>query len=305
MQVSIPYKNVVNPTTPLRVGIIGLGSNWQNRFRPVLAAERARFAVRWVYDETIQRAAVEAKALGIPFVEGLVEAMNDPELDAVLLVDRQWFHLWPTEIACRLQKPVFCAPHLADDPEHIDSICRQVETAQLPIYFDRPARANPVTRRMQKLLATRLGPARLVFWHSTMEAFSLPDAVDWCLQLFSEAPTDARMDFIGAPDDPTVETVVVDIGEGRGAQITRLLQQGRLARAHVVAEHGTVDLQLPYRLSWTHRGNVCHEKCPSRTTLEQQALRQFYDMLRGNRPAPPHLEDERRTCQVMQMLSPK
>ena len=95
MQVSIPYKNGVTTTTPLRVGVIGLGSNWQNRFRPVLAAERARFVLRWVYDETIQRAAVEAKALGVPYVEGLVEAMNDPNLDAVLLLDQQWFHGWP------------------------------------------------------------------------------------------------------------------------------------------------------------------------------------------------------------------
>src|SRR5262249_52947749 len=161
--------------TPLRVGIIGLGCNWQNRFRPVLAAERARFAVRWVYDETIQRAAVEAKPLGIPFVEGLLEAMNDPELDAVMLLDRQWFHLWPMEIPSRLQKRVFCVPHLANDHDHIDSLCRQGEPAQLPVYFDRPARTNPVTRRLQKLLSTRLGPARLAFWHSTMEAFSLAD----------------------------------------------------------------------------------------------------------------------------------
>lgn len=290
---------------PLRVGIIGLGSNWQNRFRPVLAAERARFALRWVYDETIQRAAAEAKALAVPFAEGLVEAMSDPALDAVLLLDRQWFHAWPIEVACRRRKPVFCVPHLAGDPDHIESICRQVEQTQLPIYFDRPARANPVTRRLHKLLATRLGRARLVFWHSTMEAFSLADAIDWCLPALPSPALTVRLAEIGDPDNPLVETVLMDCGGGSGAQITRVRQPGRQARAHVIAEHGTADIQIPFRLSWTHRGNVCHEKCQSRITLEQQALRQFYAMLRGNRSEPPGLETERQTCRAMQLMSPQ
>jgi hypothetical protein len=245
---------------------------------------------------------VEAKALGVPYVEGLVEAMNDPNLDAVLLLDQQWFHGWPIEIACRLNKPVFCVPYLAGDLGHVEVVCQKVESAQLPLYFDRPARANPVTRRLHKLVSSRVGPVRLAFWHSTAEAYSLADAIDWCLQLFPMPAVQARLATIGDPDDPVVETVLIDFGEGRGAQISRVLQQGRLTRAHVVAEHGTVDLQIPYRLAWSHRGRVYREKCLMRATLEQQSLRHFYDALHSDHPEPPRLDDERRTSHVLQMI---
>src|SRR5262249_25315271 len=81
---------------------------------------------------------------------------------AVLLLDPQWYRLWPVATACRLGKPVFCCPALESDDAHADALYHQVRESRLPLLMEMLPRATPALRQLKDLLATRLGPCRLL-----------------------------------------------------------------------------------------------------------------------------------------------
>src|SRR5262245_53517333 len=93
---------------PLRVGVIGLGNRWQKRFKPALLALRRLYEIRAVCDQVPQEATRESRRLGCDAVTGITTLLESDDVDAVLLLDAQWFRLWPVEQACRFGKPVFC-----------------------------------------------------------------------------------------------------------------------------------------------------------------------------------------------------
>src|SRR5207237_4199630 len=95
-------------SAPLRVGVIGLGPRWQRRYKPALLALRRMYEVRVLFDQIPQQATREARRLGCDAVTGITSLLESDDVDAVLLLDSQWFRLWPIEQACRCGKPVFC-----------------------------------------------------------------------------------------------------------------------------------------------------------------------------------------------------
>src|SRR3954469_5473092 len=116
----------------LRVGVVGLGRRWAAPSRPALLALRDRFAVRGVTDPCPRRAARAARDLGCPAAPGVL-ALLDTDLDAVLLLGRPWYRLWPLEQACRLGRPVYLGTSLAADDARADAVLQQARVANLPV----------------------------------------------------------------------------------------------------------------------------------------------------------------------------
>src|SRR5687767_9177731 len=141
----------------LRVGVIGLGRRWQTRYRPALAALRDRFTVTAVTDPCARRAAAVARRLGCTAAPGVLSLLEG-ELDAVLLLGRPWYRLWPLEQACRLGRPTYCAVSLADDPR-ADALVQQARVRSLPVMAALPPRLAPATEPLRELLG-RIGPVR-------------------------------------------------------------------------------------------------------------------------------------------------
>src|SRR5262245_52615930 len=105
----------------LRIGVIGLGRRWRGQYKPALLALRDRFAVRLLTDPCPRRAAVAAHEIGCPVAPGIL-ALLDTDLDAVLLLGRPWYRLWPLEQACRLGRPVYLGASLAADDPRADDV---------------------------------------------------------------------------------------------------------------------------------------------------------------------------------------
>src|SRR3954454_16743648 len=99
----------------LRVGAIGLGRLWEARHKPALMRLRDRFQVTAVYDQVMRRAELEAAQLGCAAAEGLVALVERPDVDVVYLLPPQWFGLYPIQLACTYQKPVYCSLPLAGE----------------------------------------------------------------------------------------------------------------------------------------------------------------------------------------------
>ncbi len=143
----------------LRVGVIGLGRRWR-RYRPILARLRDHIEVRTVCDQVARRAEIEARRLRCTASAGPVELLERGDVEAALLLDPQWFGLWPLEHACRAKKPVFCALSPDSDDAHADALHQQIQESGLPVFLALGPVLAPATMHLRELLTHRLGRAQ-------------------------------------------------------------------------------------------------------------------------------------------------
>jgi predicted dehydrogenase len=314
-------------TPPLRVGIIGLGPNWRNRYRPALLASRKRFTIRALYDQVQHLAAAEAQHLGCEAAEGLTDLLQRDDVDAVLLLDHQWFRLWPLELAARLGKPIFSVPSLATDAEQAEQLCATLGDSPSKVLFEFRPRCTPVTKRLRKLGPTRLGTIRLLlgqvratgtpveptnaehlraeFEHRTFEW------IDWCIEVMADEPVSVQAQGTEEPQSFRLENVLLGFNQGRSAQLnvadyqvlsTGSEQHAGTFQAEVIGTRGTVRILSPRRLQWA-RSPIVHQECLAhRRPPELNILRQFHRLATGHGNNGTGIQAARRTWRVYQAV---
>jgi predicted dehydrogenase len=274
----------------LRVGVIGLGRNWRRRYRRALHALREQFRVQAVCDQVPQSAEREARRLHCMATAGPTELLERDDTDAVLLLDDQWYGLWPLELACRFDKPVFCAVPLEKDEVHADATCQQVRESGLPVMMALAPRFASVTARLRELLQTQLGPPRLLLHE---QIASGPGSIsstllDWCAFVMGAAPASVQ-----AAGTEGIEELFLEFGEGRAARLSRWsgAYAGRVRRIRIAAERGAAWLEVPHRLCWADaEGRHSHTPRVHRPVGEI-LLEQFHQVITQGQPLTPNLED--------------
>ncbi len=126
----------------------------------------------------------------------------------IYLLSRQWFGLHPIGLACAAGKPVYCALPLADDLAELEALAKLVEQSGIVFMPEFARRCYPATLRLKELLATQLGPPRLVVGHTRLYGFdryAIPGPttqiapaplsidpgsylIDWCCFVFQSIP---------------------------------------------------------------------------------------------------------------------
>lgn len=284
----------------LRLGVIGLGRRWR-RYRPLLARLRDHVEVRAVCDQVARRAEIESRQLRCTRAAGPVELLQRSDVEAVLLLDPQWFGLFPLEHAWRTNKPVYCALSLGGDATHADALHQQIQASSLPVLMGMGPMLAPATMYLRELLTHRLGQPRLL-------------RVDWCVPPSSKRPD---RDLLRSPVmvpllaacgwllDDTPRSVQTIDGEGAPC-ITMVLRFGgeRLAqltlwtaatgrspgRFEVSAEAGTATAELPRQLRWRDDDGEHAQRLPARPAA-QSGLERFILGLRSGQPLRPSFED--------------
>ena len=132
-----------------------------------------RIRVVAVYDHVARRAEVEAGQLGCWAAPGLTALMDRPDVDAVSILAPQWFGLHAALLAADRGKPIYCGLPLAGEPEAIATLAAAAGAAGDAFLFvpELARRSYPITTRLRELLATALGPPRLVVGHSRLFGF--------------------------------------------------------------------------------------------------------------------------------------
>ena len=143
----------------MRVGIIGLGRQWRNRYRPALEALADQYAIVGVYNQVANRVEREPRAIRRGRTSSPTALLERDNVEAILLLDRQWFGLWPLDAACRLKKPVFAAVSLDVDEQHADRLHARVSEFGVPVMMAMVPHILPVTTELRQLLDTRSGPS--------------------------------------------------------------------------------------------------------------------------------------------------
>ncbi len=281
----------------LRVGVIGLGRRWR-RYRPLLARLREHVEVRAVCDQIALRAETEAQQFECAAAAGPVELLERPDVEAVLLLDPQWYGLWPLEHACRVKKPVLCVSSPASDADHADALNKQIQSSGLPVLMALPPLLAPATRQLRELLTHRLGQARLVRadWSAAprpngdlLGAAAVLPLLAACAWLLDDVP---RSVWTLDGESAAFVTVMLRFGCDRLAQVNLWTATvGRTPpRFEVVAEAGTARAELPRQLRWRDEDGQHAQRFPPRSA-EQSSLERFILALRAGQPLRPNFED--------------
>ncbi len=238
----------------LRVGVIGLGRRWARRYRPALLALADRYEVAAVCDQIPQRTLAEADRLGCAASAGPADLVAAHEVEAVVLVDAQWFGLWPLGRAAGLGKPVFCAAPPERDAAHAEALVRQVERAKALVMMGWGPAVSPAFLYVPELLSRHLGPPRLVVgeWGRRGRAGlgrGAGSVLAYLFGLIGRAPERV----VAAGEAPAgLTTVAFACGEGTAVQLSSWHAPGRKTtlRVRVVAERGQATLAPGRRLAW-------------------------------------------------------
>jgi predicted dehydrogenase len=284
-------------TTRLRLGILGLGRRWR-QCRAALAELAGETVVRAVCDPSAARAERVARALGCAAAAGPVELLERDDVQAVLLLDRGWYRLWPLAHACRVGKPVFCAPSLAGDDAHADEMHTQIESSRLPVMMALGA-AGPAVERLSRLLAESLGPARVVRGWRVLARPGRP-ALRPATAL---ALLHGAAELLGPPghvgtaavEEAGFASLVLGYGDGRAAQLSLWPGAGRGAgcRFEVTAERGLARVDSPFALRWRDAEGLHVQRWPRRS-LARRLLGSFVEAVRRSEPLRPNFADAHR-----------
>lgn len=182
----------------LRLGLVGLGPNWGPRRRPALRSLADRFEVRAVCDPVAHRAEQAASELGCRAVDGFRAIAASEDIDALVLLSARWYGTLPLSAACDYSKAIYCGASVDLAAEQARRLRDRVQEAGIAFMAEFPNRLAPATIRLKELIATRLGPPRLLFCNQRLTSPSakeqtafgvtprsvnmrhLVEMVDWC-----------------------------------------------------------------------------------------------------------------------------
>jgi predicted dehydrogenase len=295
----------------LRVGIVGLGPHWESRHLPALRALADRFEIRAICEQVAHRAERVAAQLGVVAVDGVRALAARDDVDAVLCLADQWYGATPILAACDHGKAVYSAISLPLDAAEARDLRGRVEAAGIAFMAELPRRFAPATVRLKELIATRLGPPRMLFCHRRIplsvpspttpprdpdsETRDLVELVDWCRYVAGSEPTSVvavrhAEEAGGDLDDYRMMSLdfTADGPPGNGplAQISCGYYMPRgwdeavgfrpPPALQVVCMHGIAFADLPTSLVWFDTAGRHQESLESERPVGEHMLLQFH-----------------------------
>ena len=276
-------------TTPLRIGVIGLGRRWRRRYQSALLALPARFTVQALYDQVAQRAEQEAQQLRCEASPSVTALVDRDDLDALILADAQWFGLWPVELACRFRKPIFCAVPLTCEEARAEGLVQQVSASRLPVMVEMLPRYAPATAQLRGLLQNYLGPVHLLICETVQarqEGEEMDIAwLDWCASLLESVPVSVVATSL---ESAGVTSQFWEFAAGWGLQLIQRQTRGArpACRLEVVAEQGSARVIPPRQVAWAGADGQHRILLPRNRPALQVQLEAFEEAVRAGNPTP-------------------
>lgn len=322
-------------TMKLRIGLIGLGETWQQRQSPALRALSDRFEVRAVYEQIAHRAHRAAKEFEATVCDSFQSLAHREDVDAVLLLDRQWCGALPILAACNAGKAVYCCSRIDLELEQAEFVKRRVEEAGIAFMAEFPRRQAPATIRLKELIATQLGAPQLLFCHlrraAEPKAGALPsrngkaaamqeliELVDWSRYVVGKEPRwttgllhcrdessaeDYQMlslDFSDSESPGVGPIAQISCGRYIPAGWEEAINYRPLAGLQVSCEHGIAFVDLPSTLIWFDSAGRHQEVLESERPVAEQLLAQFHRAVTSLVRQTSGLEDAYRALLIVQ-----
>lgn len=295
----------------LRVGLVGLGDQWHSRHRPALLALSDHFDVRAICCEIAHLAKQVARDFGAVPMDGFRAMIEREDIDAVLALAPDWVGPVPLVAACEAGKAVFSVAALDIAPDQIEEIRRRIDESGVAFMAELPRRYSPATIRLKELIATRLGPPRLMFCHERLSAEEqsnrlrrgyycplswrrMMELVDWCCDLVGQEPKTVTSEiheqhtenrdvhyqmvnlFFPHDGDQSGTMAQLSIGHYIPERWSDALSFRRPANLQICCENGMAFVDLPRNLTWFDDSGPHNESLESDRPVGEQMLDQFY-----------------------------
>ena len=296
----------------LRIGLVGLGDQWQQRHAPALRALADRFEVRAICEQVGHRAEQAATEFSAAAVDGYRALALREDLDAVLILSPQWYGALPILAACESGKAVYCAAGLDLTPDDARLIKQRVEQKAVAFVAEFPRRHAPATLRLKELIATRLGSPRMLFCHQRSATKTsiggqpgrgpqhssirdLIELVDWCRYVVGRDATwvtglmhsdgsssgeeDYQMislDFSQADRTGTGPVAQISCGRYIPAGWQEAVTYRPPAALQAACQQGVAFVDLPSTLVWFDEAGRHQESLDGERPVGEQLLAQFH-----------------------------
>jgi len=294
----------------LRVGLVGLGNAWDKRHAPALRALSDRFDVRAICEQVYHRAEQAADEFGAEAVDGYRALAERSDIDAVMMLSPQWCGALPIVAACETGKAVYCGAVLDLNREEALELKQRVQKSGVAFMAELPRRHVAATLRLKELIATHLGPPRLVFAHQRIRprrptdnglpgrapaspTEHLLELVDWCRYVIDQEPTSVLSSShktVGG-DKSDYEMISLEFaGNGSASPTTAQISCGDYispewpeaiafrppAALQVACENGIAFIDLPSTLIWYDSAGRHQEPLETERPVGEQMLAQFH-----------------------------
>ncbi len=303
-------KNVGN--MKLKVGLIGLGDQWETRHRPALKALSDRFEVRAICSEVAERGQRAAREFGAIAIDGFRALILRDDIEAILALAPDWVGPLPILAACDAGKAVYSSAALDIAPEQLAEVQRRVTDSGIAFMAELPRRYAPATIRLKELMATKLGRATQLFCHErfTTESQtshlrrgkfcpltwrSLMEQLDWSCYLVGRDPTailstihrplvlghpayyqSATLMFESADETVPSANCQVSVGYYFPACWKEALSFRRPSSIQVLCERGIAFVDLPSNLVWFDEAGEHTESLDADRSVGEQLLMHFH-----------------------------
>ncbi|RLS73155.1 MAG: gfo/Idh/MocA family oxidoreductase [Planctomycetota bacterium] len=295
----------------LRIAVIGLGSDWQHRYLPALRSLRDRFGVVGVYHSVSALAAAAARELDSVGYDSFRSLISNPSVEAILMLEDDWYQLQPLWVACEAQKGIFCGSEVDIQGMSSSGLQEAISSSGIPFMSGFSRRYAPATLRFKELIATRLGRPRLLFCHRRLPSEppdpansvslekqtnrELLELIDWCTYIVDEEPDWVQaIRHLSRPSPTNADYQILSLGFGDpetdpnailaqiscGAYIPSVWAEAIAFRppaaVQVCCEKGLVFIDLPSTLVWFDDAGRHQETLDTELPIGQQMLIQFH-----------------------------
>ena len=296
----------------LRIGLIGLGDQWESRHAAALRALSDRFEVAAVCCEVFAKAQRVAEQFNATATHSFRSLIHREDIDAILYLSPQWYGSLPILEACEHGKAVYSSAALDVTPDQALDIRTRIESSGIAYMAELPRRHSPATIRLKELIATRLGKPNLLFCHQRLPAESqadwrrrgqhcplvwrnLMELVDWCRYLVASDPVSVSSSIHDQHDSQKYsfyQMVNLEFEKDEGCDIKPMAQLSvghyiperwadalsfrRPPSVQVCCENGMAFIDLPSNLVWFNDAGQHNESLESERAVGEQMLDRFY-----------------------------
>lgn len=300
----------------LRLGLLGLSQDWITRHQPALRTLQDRFELAGVYCSVGAFADSVAREFATPRYDGFRELIRRDDIDAVMMLENQWYGILPILAACDYGKAIYCGSEITFDPQQAAQVRQEVDRSGVAFMAEFPRRFAPASLRLKELIATRLGPPKILFCHKrltcepstlrhrTMQQKAdqeLMELIDWCSFIVGQRVRsiqcvqhcgdidgltpliDCEVDYrsmsvdLSAPTAAPGSTIAqISCGTYIPSEWHEAIAYRPPAAVQVCCKNGLAFVDLPNGLVWFDEAGRHQESLDSERAVGHQLLSQFH-----------------------------
>ncbi|MGD9857055.1 MAG: hypothetical protein AB7U20_19070 [Planctomycetaceae bacterium] len=299
----------------VRIALVGLGTDWQQRLSPAFEKMHSRVRVVAVFDDVALTALTAAGKWQAEAVLGVRQLLMRQDVDAILLRSAGWQRDWLLDRLRERQLPVLLGPEVVLSRRQLDAWYRSSEDEGVIIIPELRLRYQPATLRLRELQATALGRiSRLLIRVSAWRPFlqgtlALTQLLDWSTTLVNATPVEVAPAAPGQRSAGGAAEICITFENVRAAEsfppVELLLVwdepipsepvgQPLGPLCEVTCEHGSAAVLTPHELQWTVGDELRPEKLTSDRSSTEVVLDLFARRVLGGLIPTPDLRDWRR-----------